>query len=444
MKVMKWSAIALAVTAASTQLVFAAPFVSDQATAKGFIEDSTATVLLRSFYWNADNKGHGSDGSPNRDNKDWTVGALGNFSSGYTTGTVGVGVDAFAYGAYSINSKGGGTGNVSADADGDHDGSGKAGGAVKFRISKTELKIGDMSPSTSPVFAVGGSRIMPQTASGVSLQSSELKGLDVELGHYTSSTSSASTNRDGGLYATYAGVQTDAVNFGGGRYAVNDQLTVGAYMSQFHDIWNQYYGNVNYVLPLASDQSVTFDLNYYNTQDSGQAKAGDINNNTFSLAAAYSFLTAHTVTLGFQKVNGSTPFDYIGVGDNGAGGGGDSIFLANSIQYSDFNGPGERSFKLQYDLAMATYGVPGLSFMARYVHGDHIENSSNVHYSGFADDKGATHNETNVEAKYVIQEGPVKNLSFRTRLAWHNASGGQFDGDANNFRLIVDYPITIL
>jgi imipenem/basic amino acid-specific outer membrane pore len=440
MKVMKWSAIALAVTAASTQLVFAAPFVSDQATAKGFIEDSTATVLLRSFYWDADGKGKG-----NEDNKDWTIGALGNFSSGYTTGTIGVGFDAFAYGAYSINSKGGGTGNVAADDDGDHDGSGKAGGAVKFRISKTELKIGDMSPSTSPVFAVGGSRIMPQTASGVSLQSSELKGLDVELGHYTSSTTSASTNRDGGLYAAYAGVETDAVNFGGGRYSVNDQLTVGAYMSQFHDIWNQYYGNVNYVMPVTGDQSVTFDVNYYNTQDTGKSLAGNINTNVYSLAAAYSFLTAHTVTLGFQKVNGSTPFDYIGLGDNGGGATGDSIFLANSIQYSDFNGPGERSFKLQYDLAMASYGVPGLSFMARYVHGSHIENTNNVHYAKFyGDDKGATHNETNVEAKYVIQSGPVKDLSFRTRLAWHNASGNQADGDAGNFRLIVDYPITIL
>jgi imipenem/basic amino acid-specific outer membrane pore len=439
MKVMKWSAIALAVTAASTQLVYAAPFVSDQAEAKGFIEDSTATVLLRSFYWNADGK------NGNRDNKDWTTAALGNFSSGYTTGTIGVGFDAFAYGAYAINTKGGGTGNMPYNDDGDHDSSGKAGGAVKFRISKTELKIGDMQPSTSPVFAVGGSRILPQTASGVSLQSSEIKGLDVELGHYTSSTSAASSNRDGGIYATYAGVETDAVNFGGGRYSINDQLTVGAYMSQFHDIWNQYYGNVNYVLPITGDQSVTFDFNYYNTQDTGKSLAGDINNNTFSLAAAYSFLTAHTVTLGFQKVNGNTAFDYVGVGDNRGGGGGDSIFLANSIQVSDFNSPGERSFKLQYDLAMATYGVPGLSFMARYVYGDNIHASNNAFYQavGF-DQNGGTHNETNVEAKYVIQEGPVKNLSFRTRLAWHNASGGQADGDTNNFRLIVDYPITIL
>lgn len=447
MKVMKWSAIALAVTAASTQLVNAAPFVTDQAEAKGFIEDSTATLLLRSVYWNQDNKGHNAEtGAPNRDNKETLLGAIANYSSGFTTGTIGVGVDAFATGAFKADSTGSGTGNLPASDGTTHDNAGKAGAAVKFRISKTELKIGDMQPSTSPVFAVGGSRIMPQTASGFNLMSSEITGLDVELGHFTSSTASASTNRDGGIYATYANREADSVSFGGGRYTVNDNLSVGAYMSQFHDLWNQYYGNVNYVLPLASDQSLTFDVNYYNTQDSGKADAGDINNNTYSLAAAYSFLTAHTVTLGFQKVNGSTPFDYVGVGGNVSGGGGDSIFLSNSIQVSDFNSPGERSFKLQYDLAMATYGVPGLSFMARYVHGDHIKaaSTSSVYYDGGFNSSGATHNETNVEAKYVIQEGPVKDLSFRTRLAWHNASGGQVDGDGNNFRLIVDYPITLM
>ncbi|WOI79236.1 hypothetical protein R1K95_09880 [Pseudomonas aeruginosa] len=41
MKVMKWSAIALAVSAGSTQFAVADAFVSDQAEAKGFIEDSS-------------------------------------------------------------------------------------------------------------------------------------------------------------------------------------------------------------------------------------------------------------------------------------------------------------------------------------------------------------------------------------------------------------------
>lgn len=52
MKVMKWSAIALAVSAGSTQFAVADAFVSDQAEAKGFIEDSSLNLLLRNYYFN--------------------------------------------------------------------------------------------------------------------------------------------------------------------------------------------------------------------------------------------------------------------------------------------------------------------------------------------------------------------------------------------------------
>ncbi|POA38930.1 outer membrane porin, OprD family, partial [Pseudomonas sp. MPR-ANC1] len=88
----------------------------------------------------------------------------------------------------------------------------------------------------------------------------------------------------------------------------------------------QYYTNLNYVIPLAHDQSLALDGNLYRTLDTGSAKAGAINNTTYSVAAAYSFLQAHTLTLSYQKVHGDTPFDYIGTGNNGAGEGGDSVY----------------------------------------------------------------------------------------------------------------------
>lgn len=62
MRVMKWSAIALAVTAASTQLATAAPFVSDQAEAKGFVEGSTLDLKLRNYYFNRDKKNNPAPG----------------------------------------------------------------------------------------------------------------------------------------------------------------------------------------------------------------------------------------------------------------------------------------------------------------------------------------------------------------------------------------------
>lgn len=357
-----------------------------------------------------------------------------------------MGVDAFGYAGFKLDGsdKYSGSGNLVTDSQGKNEDSfGKAGGAVKFRVSKTELKIGDMQPQ-NPVFAVGGSRLLPQTATGVTLQSSEIKGLDVEAGRFTSGTSQDETNRNGDIWATYAGVTSKSATYGGGKYSITDNLGVGFYYSKLEDVWNQYYGNVNYALPLTDDQALAFDVNYYNTQDTGSKKAGDISNNAFSLSAAYSFLAAHTVTLAFQKVNGDTPFDYIGIGDNNRGG--DSIFLANSIQYSDFNGPGEKSWQARYDLNMAPYGVPGLSFMARYISGTDIDGThtpSNSTYTGLYGADGS-HHETNVEAKYVVQTGPAKDLSFRIRQAFHRANTDEGEGDVNEFRLIVDYPISVL
>ena len=444
MRVMKWSAIALAVTAAATsQLAMAEAFVSDQAEAKGFVEDSTLNVLLRNYYFHRDNRSGGND------QRDWTQGVHGVYSSGFTTGTIGVGVDAFAYGGLRLwgLDKYSGSGNLTVDPESrdNHSNFGKAGAAVKFRVSKTLLKIGDQQPSTSPVFAVGGSRLVPQTASGITLMSSELEGLDLEAGHFYSGTSQNTTNRDGEIWSQYGNVTANTADYLGGRYTVNDQLSVGLYGSKVEDLWDQYYGNVNYVLPLDNDQSLTFDVNYYRTTDEGSSKLGDIDNNTYSLSAAYAFMPGQTLTLSFQKVNGDTPFDYIGIGDNNKGG--DSIFLANSIQYSDFNGPGEKSWKLQYNLDMASFGVPGLSFMARYANGwdiDGTKMAADSPYAAYGYGDDGKHHETNVEAKYVVQTGAAKDLSFRIRQAWHTANADQAEGDIAEFRLIVDYPISIL
>jgi len=441
MRVMKWSMIALAVTAAGSQVAMADPFVTSQADAKGFVEGASAGVVLKNYYFNRDKKsGH--------DQIDWTQGVLGKFSSGYTQGTVGVKVEGFGDAGFKLDGSDGktGSGNMTTSSTGEENSSfGKAGADIAVRISKTELKFGDFSPSTAPVFAVGGSRLFQQTARGFQLQSSEIKDLDLEAGHFYAGSSQDRTSLQGQLWTQYGGTKVESADYVGGKYAINENLTASLYGAKFQDTWNQYYTNVNYTLPVATDQSVNFDFNLYRTTDTGAAKAGKISNTAFSLAAAYSFLKAHTVTVAFQKVNGNEPFDYVGVGDNNRGG--DSIFLANSIQYSDFNGPGEKSWQARYDIKMAEYGVPGLSFMARYVHGDGIDGTHmNSAYVAGGNAYGADghHFETNLEAKYVVQSGPLKDLSFRARQAWHRGNADDGDQNINEFRLITEYPITIL
>src|SRR5690606_31051204 len=85
MKVMKWSVIAMAVAAGTSQLAFA----SAQSESKGFVEDASLDLLLRNTYWNRD---HG-DGV--QDQSRWGQGFIATFESGFTQGTIGVGVDAY-------------------------------------------------------------------------------------------------------------------------------------------------------------------------------------------------------------------------------------------------------------------------------------------------------------------------------------------------------------
>lgn len=442
MKHLKLNAMVLAISSGVMQLASAAPFVSDQADAQGFVQGSQFDLLLRNYYFNRDGKNGAGD------QRDWTQGFFADYRSGFTEGTVGFAVEAFGYLGVKLDGGDGtsGTGNLPVDNAGKlKDDYSNTGGVLKMRVSKTQLKWGEMQP-VAPVFAVGGSRLLPQTATGFNLMSSEISGLDLEAGHFTGGTGPTTSHSRGELFATYADVATDSVDYVGGKYAISDDLSVTLYGSEFEDIWRQYYANVNYNLELAAGQSLNFDANLYRTNDYGRAEAGKIDNTAWSLATAYSFLDAHTLTLAFQQVDSDTPLDYIGLGTNGAGDGGDSIFLANAVQFSDFNGPGEKSWQVRYDLAMDRYGVPGLSFMARYVNGSGIDGTRVDADSAYANlyGDGGKHHETNFEARYVVQSGAAKDLSFRIRQAWHSANAEQGEADASEFRLIVDYPLSIL
>ena len=50
--------------------------------------------------------------------------------------------------------------------------------------------------------------------------------------------------------------------------------------------------------------------------------------------------------------------------------------------------------------------------------------------------------ERDIEVKYVVQTGSMKDMSFRIRQA--NTRSTQFESDLDEFRLIVEYPLSIL
>ncbi len=125
----------------------------------------------------------------------------------------------------------------------------------------------------------------------------------------------------------------------------------------------------------------------------------------------------------------------------------DSIFLDNSIQYSDFNSPKEQSLQLRYDLNMQSFGIPGLSFMTRYAKGWDADysNANSVYMRRGADGAPLQDQkrwERDIEAKYIIQAGSLKDMSFRVRQATTRATA--FESDLDEIRLIVEYPLQIL
>ncbi len=426
MKVVQLSLIALAV-AAGAQFAVA----GEQQDSKGFIEDSSLKLLNRNLYMQRN-----FVNSQRNTREEWAHGMQLHYASGFTQGTVGFGVDAHAYGGIKLDGGRGSVGNGILPVDGDgriEDNTGELGGVAKLRVSSTVLKFGEQRP-TAPVFATGDSRLLPETATGFQLSSNEFDALSLEAGHFTAINRRNSSNSDGELTSEYAGVEARSVDFVGGTYNFTDNLSVALYGSEAEDVWRQYFANLYYSIPLADDQALNFDLVAYKTDDQGDALAGELDTLTYSLKTAYSF-GAHKLSLAYQKVNGDEFFDYIG---------GDSIWLANSVQYSDFNAPNERSFQVRYDLNMATFGVPGLSFMARYIKGDQIDGTKadpNGAFAGWAGDD-EKHWERDLEAKYVVQSGAAKDLSLRLRQATHRSTA--FDNDLQDVRLIIEYPLSLL
>ncbi|MBF7729381.1 OprD family porin [Pseudomonas sp. N040] len=462
MQVMKWSVMALAIAAATSQMAYAdeqddatpaEENISSQAASNGFIEDADLTLLNRNFAFYR-NFNHGADDQNYRN--EWAHGFMTTFTSGFTQGVIGFGADAFGQVGLKLNSGEGtgGTGLLPVDGSNPEKGQdeyGLAGGAVKARVSETVLAFGQQRPE-SPVFATGDSRLLPSWATGTTLASDEITDLHIQGGHFYSGSGSASTNQDGELSTVYGGTDFNTADYIGGDYTFNDNLSMGLHASKYEDLWNQYYADLYHTFSFSDDVSLSTSLNYYNTQDTGDANGGEISNNTYSAAFALA-VGAQTFTLAHQRVNGDTPFDYL----NAGGSDGNSIWLANSVQYSDFNAPGEKSYQARYDLDMTTLGVPGLSFMARYITGsggNGTDADVNGAYNSVVDGPlyghGGDEWERDLEVKYVVQEGAAKDLSFRVRQAtWRSNnsyfSGGEdFSTGLDEVRIITEYPLDIL
>lgn len=422
---------------------------SAQSQAKGFIEDSTWLVLNRSVFDQRDYR-HGARNSGARNAykprserngkaEEWAYGLMGTLQSGFTQGVVGVGVDAHAYLGVQLDSGGGRAGKarlLGLDNDGQPKNDYSRGGAaLKLRLSNTVLSYGEQRVKT-PVFSSSDSRLLPETATGFFLTSNEITGLKLVAGHFNESTDRNASSHDQGFVVNYSnGRQGNSFDLAGAVWNPASNFSASLYSSRYEDSWNQHYLGSTFTQVFDDQRSLSLDLNLYRTTDTGKALSGQIDNTTWSLVSRYS-QGPHAVSLGWQQVDGNTPFDYVTRG---------AIFIGNAVQMSDFNAPNEKSWQARYDLNFGAYGVPGLNFTALYVRGFDIDGSHvdrNGGYAWLGYGKDGKHWERDLEARYVVQSGKAKGTTFSLRHNVHRGDTAQAELDGDQIRLAVEYPLS--
>ena len=439
MQMIKLSVIALAVAAASTQMAVA----SQQSESNGFIEDSSLNAHARALYFNRDFRDDRRTSAQQSYREESGLGLKAIYESGFTQGTVGFGVDAFGLQGIKLDSGKGRHSNTMFPTERNgraKDNYSQAGGAVKARISSTTLKYGEQFVDL-PVLSTDDSRLLPQTATGFLVTSNEIANLEMHAGHFTALTAMDAVSHDSNSYELEDDVfgTLKSLDLVGARYNFTENLSAAYYYADSDVKFNRtfdvnskkHYVNANYTLPLADTQSLNFDFNMYKSKFDTAGESAD-RNNAFSIAAAYN-LDAHTFTVGYQRMSGDEGYKY------GYDGGG-SVYLLNDVQYNDFTQKDEKSYQVRYDLNMDTLGVPGLSFMTRYVRGSDVDVDNGI--GGYVTQNGKNW-ERDIQAQYVLQNGPAKDLSFRLRQATYRAESA-VGTDVDEVRLIVEYPLSIL
>jgi hypothetical protein len=435
--------------------------IAQQAGAAGFVEDSKATLGLRNFYFDANNKNVDSASS-----QEWGQGFLFNYTSGFTQGTVGFGLDVVGLAGIKLDAGGDADKAASAqdrtpgalfpvDSDGNAtDSYGKAGATAKVRVSKTEGRLGTLQPKL-PVVTFNDGRLLPQLFNGGQVTSNEIDGLTLIAGQLENTKTRSSTD-DVGLRiagtSVVRGQQPDTNKFyyAGGDYKVTKDLTAQYYYGNLDDFYKQHFLGLihNWAIGPGVLKS---DLRYFDSSSDGKNSnaagradgytstgyygktpagagitKGEVDNRTWSGQFTYT-LGAHAVSAGYQQVSGDSNFPFLNQGD------GSTAYLITDRQIGKFLSAGERTWLAEYGYDFTSVGVPGLKTVVTYLKGDNIDAATG--------DKKEWERDFRID--YVLQDGALKGLGF----TWRNASirgntTTQNDQDEN--RLIVSYTLPLL
>lgn len=411
-----------------------------------FLSDSKATLGMRNFYFSNDNR----DGTaaPSK-TEEWAQGFMLDFKSGYTDGTVGVGIDALGLMGITLDSGTGrhvGSSMIPSDSDNNAvDEWSRLGLTGKVKMSKTELRYGTLIPKL-PILVANDGRVLPQTFEGGQITSGEFKDLTLIGGRIEHATGRGSTDRTG-LSVAGGTRESNKFDFAGADWKVTKDLTAQYYYANLDDYYTQHFFGLIHTLMISDNQSLKTDLRYFKTDSSGEnssgtsgyrvsgyTKSGDgeIDNRTWSAALIYT-VGGHAVTAGYQSVSDGSNFTQLNQGsllDKGAGG--SSLYLYTDRLIQSFTRAGENTAFGQYAYDFAALGIPGLKASVMYLSGHNIKTASGSDQKEW---------ERDFTLDYVVQSGALKNVGFGWRNGKSNSEAAR-NQDQN--RVFVSYSIPLL
>ncbi|WP_287810199.1 OprD family porin [Pseudomonas sp.] len=423
--------------------------IAQQSNAEGFIEDSTASILARNFFSNADNRSGAAD--PNY-TQEWGQGFILNFKSGYTPGTVGFGVDAIGMLGIKLDSGKGrhynpsGTaynGNIFPTDDGRAaDEFASLGATAKMRVAKTEIRAGALVPMLPVVMSTD--RMLQQTFNGEQIQSKDLRNFTFTAGQLDSVKGRGSTNQMGmsipGANSRLTGKFVHKFQYAGVDWKANPDLLLQYYYGNLENFYTQHFLGLVHNWKVGPG-TLRSDLRYFNNSADGKdnndpdyytagyygdgVTKGKVDSQLSSALFTYQ-VGPHTLAAGYQQVTGDSDAVWLNQGD------GSTAYFMTESMIGKFQRAGERTWQVRYGYDFAAMGVPGLTFLGMY------ESGSGIHTA--TGDKREW--ERNLTLAYTVQSGPAKDLSVALR---HASLRTEFPGarDQDEHRVIVTYPINL-
>ena len=424
--------------------------VHQSAQAEGFIEDSTANLLMRNFYVNADNRS--GTAKPSRQ-EEWGQGFILDIRSGFTPGTVGFGVDALGMLGIRLDSGKGTHYNATGSAyngvvfptdDGRAvDQFASLGLTAKARVAQSVIRYGTLAPQL-PIL-ISSDRLVLQTFTGGQIESKDIDKLTLTLGQLEHAKGRGSSNEQSlsmsGANGRYTGNTTNKFYYGGGIYKPTPDWTLQYYYGNLQDFYRQHFAGIKHSFDLGPGR-LTADLRYFRSLADGKdnndpgyytigyygtgINKGSVDNTLASGLLTYA-IGPHSLSAGYQESSGKSDTVWVNNGD------GSSTYFMTESQIAKFQHSGERTYQLRYGYDFAVWGVPGLSFYGMYQNGSHIR----------SDDGQRNEWERDLQLNYAVQSGTFKGLNFSYRFGvLRSTYTGTRDMDEN--RIIINYPLSIL